>query len=107
MPVIHIEYDDSKVADEEAQALSVSTQKIVSEVTKLEDVLVYANSAKIMVNVFPIEIFVQLSEHLVKDLDSLTNDIKAKLVSWKKESNFKHLINLSVIPMKWKIEIDI
>jgi hypothetical protein len=68
---------------------------------------VYANSSQIKVKIAPIEIWVQMSEWKIKDLDELMNQIKTKLSDWKKETQFQHPINLSIVPMKWKVEIDI
>ena len=107
MPVINIEYDDEKLGKDEILTLSKAIQKIVSETTKIEDVFVYANSAQIKVKIAPIEIFIQMSAHKIKDVDKLVNEIKSRLSNWKKKNSFHHLINLTFIPMNWKIEIGI
>ncbi len=107
MPVIRIDYDNEKINDEDVLALSNAIQKIVSETTKIEDVFVYANSSQIKVKVAPIEIFIQMSEQKITNLDKLVEEIKQKLSDWKKENSFPFLINMSFIPMKWKIEIGI
>lgn len=105
--MIDIKYDDTKVSDDEVLELSKAAQEIVSKVTQIEDVFVYANSARVKVKIAPIEVFVQMSAHKVKDLESLTDEIKSKLSAWKNENNFKHSINLTLIPMQWKVEVDI
>ena len=107
MPIIRIDYDDEKLDKKEVLTLSKAIQKIVSETTKIEDVFVYANSSQIKVKIAPIEIFVQMSAHKIKDVDRLVNEIKLQLSNWKKKSRFRHLINLTFIPMDWKIEIGI
>lgn len=107
MPIIRIDYDGDKVSDAEAKDLSDATQEVVSRITGIEDVFVYANSSHIRVKIAPIEIFIQMSESKINDLNELTDKIKSELSSWKTENNFKHKINMSVIPMNWKIEIDI
>ncbi len=107
MPVIRIDYDDEKVGENDVTALSKAIQKIVSDATHIEDVFVYANSAQIKVKIAPIEVFIQMSAHKIKDEDALVKEIKSKLSNWKKKSSFKHLINLTFIPMNWKIEIGI
>ncbi len=107
MPVIRIDYDDEKVGKKEVTALSIAIQKIVSDATNIEDVFVYANSSQIKIKIAPIEIFIQMSAHKIKDEDALVEEIKSQLSHWKKKSEFKHLINLTFIPMKWKIEIGI
>ena len=91
----------------DVQALSEAAQKIISKATRIEDVFVYANDSQIKVKVAPIEVFVQLSEHKIADLDKLVGEIKSELSMWKKESGFRHPINFTFIPMKWKIEIGI
>lgn len=107
MPMIRIQYDNTKVKKEDMVLLSSAMQKIVSETTKIEDVFVYANSADINIKVAPIEIFVEMSAHKIKDENELINLIKTKLSDWKKQANFSYPINLSLIPMHWKIEIGI
>ena len=107
MPMIKIEYDDTKVSDKEIASLSESIQKIVSSVTQIEDVFVYANSARIKVKIAPIEVFVQMTASKIKDKDGLIGEIKSKLSDWKKVSNFQHPINLTLIPMDWNVEIGI
>ena len=107
MPVIRIDYDDEKLDKDAILTLSKAIQKIVSETTKIEDVFVYANSSQIKVKIAPIEIFVQMSAHKIKDVDKLVSEIKSRLSSWKKKSAFHHPINLTFIPMDWKIEIGI
>jgi len=107
MPVIRIDYDNEKVDDEEVLALSKAVQEIVSRLTKIDDVFVYANNSHIKVKIAPVEIFIQMSEQKIKDLDKLVDDIKSELSNWKKKAKFKYLINLTFIPMKWKIEIGI
>lgn len=107
MPVIRLDYDDEKLSKDEVLILSQAIQKIVSETTQIEDVFVYANSSQIKVKIAPIEIFVQMSAHKIKDLDSLVLEIKSKLSDWKKQNTFPHLINFTFIPMEWKIEIGI
>lgn len=107
MPLIRLEYDDQKVSDEDVQNLSTAVRDIVSEVTDIKDVFVYANSAKIKVQIAPVEIFVEMSDHKIKDEDALIKEIKEKLSAWKKEQSFPAPINLTLIPMHWKVEIDV
>jgi len=102
-----MDFDNGKISEKEVLVLSNAIQKIVSEITGIEDVFVYANSSQVKVKTAPIEIFVQISAHKIKDQDKLIADIKAALSKWKKETGFTHLINLTLIPMQWKIEIGI
>jgi hypothetical protein len=107
MPIIRIDFDDQKVKKEDIVLLSEAAQKIVSEITSIEDVFVYADSPQIKLKVAPIELFVEMSAHKIEDADKLVANIKSRLVQWKQESNFAHPINFTLIPMQWKIEIGI
>ena len=107
MPVIRIDFDDKKVKKLEVTALCKAVQQIVCNVTKIEDVVVYANSSQIAIKIWPIEIFVQMSAHKIKHVNILVNAIKSKLAVWKKQESFRHLIILTFTPMDWKIELGI
>lgn len=107
MPLIKIEFDNEKVSEKEILDLSTAVQKIVSAITVIEDVFVYANSAQVKVKIAPIEIFIEMSAHKIKDRVELIGKIKENLARWKQESNFQYLINLTLIPMDWNIEIGI
>ena len=105
--MINIEFDDKKVSGGEISSVSDAIQKIVAETTQIADVFVYANTSKIKVKIAPIEIWVRMSAHKIKDEDKLIAEFREKLSIWKKKNKFKHPINLTLIPMKWKIEIGI
>ena len=107
MPRIKIQYDDARVEKSDILNLSNAIQKIVAEVTGIEDVFVYGNSSEIKIKIAPIEIFVQMSAHKIKNEEELIGAIKKSLSNWKKENNFKYPINLSLIPMNWKVEVEI
>lgn len=107
MPLINLEYDNNEVSDVDAQVLSQAIRGIVSEITAIEDVFVYANTAKIKVQIAPIEIFIRMTAGKIVDEDVLMKEIKTKLQEWKAQVNFTHPINLTLIPMNWKVEIGI
>lgn len=107
MPVIRIDFDEEKVKKKDITLLSEAIQKIVSETTRIEDVFVYANSSQIKIKIAPIEIFIQMSAQKIKNVDILVAKIKAQLSSWKRKHKFRHTINMTFIPMEWKIEIGI
>jgi len=88
MPLINLEYDDKNVSEMDAEAVSSAVREIVSEATGIADVFVYANTAKIKVQVAPIEIFVQMSANKITDADKLITEIKSRLSDWKKSSKF-------------------
>ncbi len=110
MPVIRIDFDNEKVKEVDVSVLAEAIRGIVlnaKEITDVQDVVVYANSAQIKVKVHPVEIFVQISAHKVKDIDALVNEIKSKISAWKQENNFSHPITLSIQPENWRIETGI
>ena len=107
MPIIRLDYDSDKVSQAEATALSEAAQKIVSEATGIEDVFVYGNSSEIKLKVAPVEIFVEMSAQKIADADKLIAEIKSRLAEWKQQSKFPHPINLTLIPMQWKVEVGI
>ena len=107
MPLVRIEYDNDKVSNTDATILSETIQKIVSEATSIEDVFVYANNSQIKIKTAPLEIFIEMSAHKIANPDKLIAEIKLQLAKWKQNNNFPHPINLTLIPMQWKIEIGI
>lgn len=107
MPIIRLEYDNTKVADSDIEVVSKAVRDIVSEATGIADVFVYANTARIKVQIAPIEIFVEMTAKKIVDEDVLIGQIKKQLSEWKVEHTFPHLINLTLIPMNWKVEIGI
>jgi molybdopterin synthase catalytic subunit len=107
MPIIRIDYDNEQIGSDEIRKVSSAIRDIVSEVTGIEDVFVYGNSSEIKIKVAPVEIFVEMSAHKIKDIDGLMEDLKSRLSAWKKETGIETPLNLSIIPMPWKIEIAI
>jgi len=107
MPIVRIDYDDNKISEGNVVTLSEAIQKIVSGVTGIEDVFVYAGSPQIKIKAAPLEIFIEMSAHKIDNLDELMDKVKSRLSEWKKEKNFKYPINLTIIPMQWKVETDI
>lgn len=107
MPAIEICYDGSRVSESEANLLSQGIQKIVSQITGIEDVFVYADNPKIQVKAAPIEIFIKMSDYKISDEKELMEKIKIDLSGWKNEHHFHHLINLTLIPMHWLVEIGV
>ncbi len=107
MPIIRVDYDNEQISDSDIHAMCAAIREIVSDVTKIEDVFVYGNSSEIKMKVAPVEVFVEMSAHKIKNLDSLTAEFVSRIKEWKSENNFTTPINLSIIPMPWKIEIGI
>ena len=107
MPVIKLEFDDKVVSLTYVERLSLAVRDIVSEETGIKEVFVYANTALLKVQVDPLEIFVEMSASKVADADKLIGQIKDRIVAWKKVVGFIHPINLTLIPVHWKLAIGI
>ena len=107
MPIIRIDYDNEQIGNEDIIRVSHSIRDIVADVTKIEDVFVYGNSSEIKIKVAPVEIFVEMSAYKIENLEELTAKIVARLSEWKKENNFTIPLNFTLIPMPWKVEVEI
>lgn len=105
--MIYLEFDDSKISDDEARTISEAVRQIVIDATEIDDVFVYGNSARIKVAIAPIEIFVRISDHKISDEKALFEELKSKLHDWKSENNFPHPINFTLIPMHWQFDVNI
>jgi hypothetical protein len=106
-PVIRLEYDNASLDDSSAETLAKAVRDIVSEETKIADVFVYGNSSNIKIQTAPIEIFIEMSAPKIIDPDDLMARIKSRIQKWKTDTNFPTPINLTLIPMNWKVEIGI
>ena len=102
MPMINVEYNTDQVPDKDIQMLCEAIREIVSFATGIEDVFVYGNSARIKVQIAPIEIFVSMSASKIDNLDELFSKIETSIKTWKAKTQFLYPINLTVIPMNWK-----
>ena len=107
MPVIRVEYDNAIVSEAEASLLCDTMQKVVAEATNIEDVFVYGNSSHIKVAIAPIEAWVEMSADKVGDAEVLAGNIRTALGAWKDQTDFPHPINLTLIPMNWRLELGI
>lgn len=107
MPVIRLQYDDTVVNESEAQAICEAVQRVVADVTGIEEVFVYGDSSHIKVKVAPVEIWVEMSDHKVADADALVKSMREGLSVWKNQVSFSHPINLTLIPVHWKLELGI
>lgn len=107
MPIIRVDRDDEKLHKEDMIVLCNAIQKIVKEVTKIDDVFVYANSSQVKLYIAPIEIFIEMSKTKIENKSVLLDEITSKLSLWKSEHSFSHIINVTLIPMDWEIRIGI
>lgn len=107
MPVVRVDFDQEKVSVDEVKQLVKGLHEVVSGTTNIEDVPVYANASQFSYAIAPIEVFIELSEHKVKDAGELTQILKQNLAVWMQNNEFQHPINMTFIPMKWNIEIEI
>jgi hypothetical protein len=107
MPAIRIDYDDGHLSEEKIRELSEAIQRIVAEITGIEDTFVYAQSPTIKIKVAPIEVLVQMSKSKIENTDILFEKIKDRISQWKQVAEFNHPINLTLMPMEWKFEVNI
>jgi hypothetical protein len=105
MPIIYLEFDESKVSREDAESLANAFQQIVKAETRIEDVVVYGNDSLIKVAAHPLELFVQMSAHKIQDANDLLDRLSSRLATWKDSFDLAHKINLTLDPKPWKINI--
>ena len=102
MPLIQVLYDDTKITTAKMEKFCRAVKEVVADVTGINEVFVWGNSATIKIDVDPIEVIIEMSDHKVSDLEKLTSDISERVSAWKKENNFTTPATITVIPMHWK-----
>ncbi|MGH7195819.1 MAG: hypothetical protein ACREGA_03510 [Candidatus Saccharimonadales bacterium] len=109
MPIIRVEYDPDKVTAEKITQLAKDVVEFTKEVTGIPEVYAWVNASQIRINIDPVDIFVELSDHKVPEGDAskLSKPIASKIKQWKTENNFTQPINLTITPVKWQLEIGI
>ena len=106
--LIYIDYDKNLFSEKEVEYLTWEFQLIIENTSKVENnVPTYASTYEVSINVYPVEIFVKISRHHFEKRENYTENLKQAFTCWKKESNFSHKINLTVIPMDWELALDI
>jgi hypothetical protein len=48
-----------------------------------------------------------MSDSKISDEGALIKELRDKLHNWKTEAKYPHPINLTLIPMRWKVEVGI
>jgi len=107
MPVIRVEYDDKKVNESDMTAFCRALKEVVSVATGIKEVFVWGNTSQIKIDVEPIEVWIEMSEHKVDDLDSLTNSICEGVTKWKKASGFETPVTITLTPVHWKFVVGV
>ncbi|MEM6811575.1 MAG: hypothetical protein AAF549_03815 [Pseudomonadota bacterium] len=107
MPIIRIDFDEKQVNRDQIETLSKAIQSIVSDKTEIKEVFVYVDEHVFVIDADPIEVFVEMSAHIMEKNDQLMAQIKTDIQKWKSETNFDIPINLTLTPMNWQLEIGI
>ncbi|HEX3082730.1 MAG TPA: hypothetical protein VHQ86_05800 [Candidatus Saccharimonadia bacterium] len=109
MPIIRFEYDPDKVTAEQITRLATDMVTFTQEVTGMKEVYAWANASQIRIGIDPVDIFIEMSAHLVPDGDpsKLSKPLVAKIKQWKADHNFAEPINLTFTPVAWQLEIGI
>ncbi len=106
--LIYIDYDKNLFSEKEVEYLTWEFQLIIENTSKVENnIPTYTSTYEVSINVYPVEIFVKISKHHFEKRANYTENLKQAFTYWKKESNFSHKINLTVIPMDWELALDI
>jgi hypothetical protein len=105
MPVIKLEFDDSIVNTDTTKEFCEAIRRIVVDSTGLpeNEICLYGNNSQIKINVAPIQVWLEISDYKVSDVDKLANDIRDQIVEWKDKTKFAHQIKFMLVPKNQKI----
>lgn len=107
MPEINVKYDEKKVSQEEIQLFCENIYQITLNTKAFKEVFLYANSSQISINIAPIEVIISTGAHVMNKDKEIISKIKLGLQEFKEKTEFKHPINLTLIPMVWETEFNI
>jgi hypothetical protein len=105
MPVIKLEFDDSIVNTDTAKDFCEAIRRMVIDSTGLpeNEICLYGNSSLVTINVAPIQVWLEISDYKVSNVDKLANDIRDQIVKWKNDAEFAHQIKFMLVPKNQKI----
>lgn len=106
--LLYIDYDSSIISIEDIKRYATEIEKIISETTEIEEhTPTYVRTTDFSLNAAPIEIFLQVSLKFLTDEDKLLCSLRDALSVRKNKENITHNINLTLMPMTWKFELNI
>ena len=111
MPIIKIDYDKKKIRSEDVHKLAVELQKIAGDAMglPLSRFSVYATANDLAINAAPVEIYIQAGAQVVskgsagKYLKTIIKHVK----DFKKANRITTPLNISLIRMDWKYELEV
>ena len=106
--LIYIDYNKDLFSKDEIDKLTQNFQWIIENISKVENnVPTYARTYELSYNIYPVEIFIKVTRKHFDARENFTEKLQAWIRDWKKTANFKHKVNLTVIPMDWELALDI
>ena len=106
--LIYIDYNKSMISVDQIERYARGIEKVVSETTKIEDhTPTYVRATDFTLNAAPIEIFLQVSPKFLTDEEELMLNLRYALGVWKEQANIHHPINITLMPMTWRFELNI
>ena len=106
--LIYIDYNKDLFSKDEIGKLTQTFQWIIENISKVENnVPTYARTYELSRGIYPIEIFVKVTRKHFDARVNFTENLQAWISDWKKTTDFKHKVNLTVIPMDWELALDI
>lgn len=110
MPVVRIDYEKT-VSEEEIKSLAEALRPIVADAGNLpvEDVCVFAQPNYLTIGAAPIEIYVQAGPGAIPDGDKekMVKKIATEMRLVKEDKKLTTLLNISVVQMDWKFELEV
>ncbi len=111
MPIVRIDYEKTKLSQEEIQKVVQAIQEFAAQVTgyDLSEISVFASENQITINAAPIEIYIYAtfptsSEH---DMEAMLAKLRELILPFKEKNNITIPFNLSVAKMNWKFQLEV
>ena len=111
MPIVRIDYEKTKLSQEQARTVANVIQGMAAQVTGYEpsEISVFASENQITINAAPIEIYIYatFTDVTPEKMESMHEQLAELIVPFKKEQGIEIPFNLSIVKMNWKFKLEV
>lgn len=111
MPIVKIEYEKTRVSEEEMQTVATALHGFVAEVTGYEpkDISVFASPNHFSVNAAPLEVYIygNFPDATESSMEATLEKLAALIAPFKIERGITTPLNLSIAKMNWKFKLEV
>ncbi len=111
MPIVRIDYEKTKLSQEEIKRVAEAIQGFAAEATGYTpaEISVFASENQVTVNAAPIEIYVYATfpDASEKDMEAMLTKLRELIIPFKEQNNIMIPFNLSVAKMNWKFQLEV